>query len=544
MRWPSASVGTLCNMARRIIIFLTAGLLAGAILSAQSSGARSVRWVGVEAPAVDAGRLIRRFPRGSKLVLVGSGGKRDRTVLNLPFFAVRDPEVSFDGKQILFSAQRKADSRWQVWTLKADGTGLRQLTHGRDNCLHPLYLAEGAIAYTGESVRGRAQIYVRTASAATQPITFGPGDFRLEDVLHDGRLLVSAGWPLRAPGLVQRSRQLYVLHPDGSGLRVLRDVTHTGTRNTEAAEIAAGTLVFRGQQPGRAATLWELRAGAVRALPLGIETGSLYWPRPFENGWVVASQRRGSRYLPVMFHPRTHRVRPLLRGDGVAGSLVEVVRLQAHAAPLVYPSILQWLNLPLYRMGEGQLLCLNSRLSMNPRAVAAAAVRVRILGRSSHGSETLGTAPVASDGSFYVQVAADRAIRFQLLDAADRVLREQRSWIWVRPDEQHACTGCHESEALAPPNRWPLILRRKRIPYVIGGPAATAAGAPAARTQGGGKRTGVPRRSKTGASRRTVSMLKPAAQRGTRKQCSVTLCRRMPPMPPGSGASPVQGAEQ
>ena len=84
----------------------------------------------------------------------------------------------------------------------------------------------------------------------------------------------------------------------------------------------------------------------------------------------------------------------------------------------------------------------------------------------------LGEAPVEADGSFYLQVPANQPVRFVLLDERGGTIREERSWVWTRPGEQRGCTGCHGDKALAPENRWPLALRRKEPPAMLGSESA------------------------------------------------------------------------
>jgi hypothetical protein len=66
---------------------------------------------------------------------------------------------------------------------------------------------------------------------------------------------------------------------------------------------------------------------------------------------------------------------------------------------------------------------------------------------------------LAADGSLYTKVPANAPLRFQTLDDQGNVLRESRSWIWVRPAEIRGCIGCHEDPETAPPNRVPLVLK-------------------------------------------------------------------------------------
>ena len=62
----------------------------------------------------------------------------------------------------------------------------------------------------------------------------------------------------------------------------------------------------------------------------------------------------------------------------------------------------------------------------------------------------LGTVPLAPDGSFYIEVPADRAIAFQAVDAEGRWELNEMSWIYVRPGEQRSCLGCHQPRQTAP----------------------------------------------------------------------------------------------
>jgi len=63
--------------------------------------------------------------------------------------------------------------------------------------------------------------------------------------------------------------------------------------------------------------------------------------------------------------------------------------------------------------------------------------------------------PLAADGSFHVEVPADRLLHFQVLDSDRRVVGNQLTWIYARPGERRSCVGCHEPPDSPPP----LLLR-------------------------------------------------------------------------------------
>lgn len=59
-------------------------------------------------------------------------------------------------------------------------------------------------------------------------------------------------------------------------------------------------------------------------------------------------------------------------------------------------------------------------------------------------ARVLGTVPLAADGSFNVEVPADRLLHLQVLDSDRRVVGNQTFWMYARPGEKRACVGCHE----------------------------------------------------------------------------------------------------
>jgi len=57
----------------------------------------------------------------------------------------------------------------------------------------------------------------------------------------------------------------------------------------------------------------------------------------------------------------------------------------------------------------------------------------------------VGYAPIRPDGSFSVEVPANRSLHMQTLDENGMMLVNQITWVQVMPGEQRLCTGCHDS---------------------------------------------------------------------------------------------------
>ena len=62
---------------------------------------------------------------------------------------VRDPDVHFDGRKVIFSMRRNIGEDSHIWEVNADGSGLRQLTSAPGvTDISPLYLPDGAVAFS------------------------------------------------------------------------------------------------------------------------------------------------------------------------------------------------------------------------------------------------------------------------------------------------------------------------------------------------------------------------------------------------------------
>ena len=91
----------------------------------------------------DGGRL--------EVITFGPGGKvaAVRKLAAAPKGVLRDPDVSFDGKRVLFSMRRGRADDYHLYEINIDGAGLNQLTFGSMlSDVDPIYLPGGKVLFS------------------------------------------------------------------------------------------------------------------------------------------------------------------------------------------------------------------------------------------------------------------------------------------------------------------------------------------------------------------------------------------------------------
>jgi hypothetical protein len=135
----------------------------------------------------------------------------------------RDPEVSFDGRRILFSYRPSQEGFYHIYEMQADGAGLRRLTDGPFHDLDPFYLPDGRIGMTSTRCKSRAlcfwvqaaTLFVMEADGANpRPLTANNVNEFTPDLLPDGRILYTRWEYLDKSAIFVQS--LWSILPDGT----------------------------------------------------------------------------------------------------------------------------------------------------------------------------------------------------------------------------------------------------------------------------------------------------------------------------------------
>jgi hypothetical protein len=207
-------------------------------------------------PGSDLYLLSPISPQGELTNLTAQYTQRGQSNPN-NFGAAADPEVSYDGKKILFSMKANRSARWHIYEMNIDGSDLVEMTditNGDD--MDPTYLPNGQILFTSTR-SGIVDEYERRSSPLLHVADRGP-DGRLINIRqisfnqsHDtnpivhssGKVIFSRWEHLGSPNKFP----LFVINPDGSRLFVMYG-SHTPTQSgsrvfLEPRELSDGGLV-------------------------------------------------------------------------------------------------------------------------------------------------------------------------------------------------------------------------------------------------------------------------------------------------------------
>ena len=410
--------------------------------------------------------------------------------------ALGSPSVTFDGKWIYFSmvkphslevksAEPKSGrdpvfdhSFYHLFRVAVTGGVPTQLTFGPFHDIDPVELQDGRIAFTSTRC-GFFEEYHNTPSRAL--FTMHPDGSNIQtltptfifdnepEVMADGRILM-----IRSDNFFDRGKVetlLHAIHPGGThgytefGLDLgpaygnrLRAFNCGSPAPMPDGRIAylTGAAIAVGR-PGCAQRDIQnipIPAGDVAALPdnrllCTVRTSGGVFSRV---GSIAKPTPPGSFDLIGIVDPNFPQSKIVALHAATDGATVHSpVYLGARPRP---PLLADQTN---DRATTGVLYCQDARLTRNTNAGWNHIVGVRVLMgkgttiRSSHsyivhaGNETfdLGTVPLMPDGSFSVEVPADSAIAFQMVDAEGRAELNEMSWIYVRPGESRGCVGCH-----------------------------------------------------------------------------------------------------
>ena len=435
-----------------------------------------------------------------------------------PGGTVRDPDVSFDGKRIVFSMRRGKEDDYHIYVIGADGTGLKQLTKARGvSDIDPIWLPDGDILFSATrepkycmcNRHIMCNLYRMEADGANihqiGKSTLFEGHASL---MPDGRILYDR-WEY-----VDRNfgdaQGLWVCNPDGTGHALYwgNNTSSPGgvidARTLSQSHLAVAVLAACHDRPWGALGLIDRSKGVegrepvLRTWPAAfrdrIRTGGQDFdsttslavkyedPFPLGDRHFLCSRKPGKGEEMELYLLDLHGNETLIHAE--PPGCYDPMPLRPRPAPPVMPTrrTFEHPNAP------GRFYVQNVYIGTHMDGVEPGSVKwLRVIESPEkrnwsqgewhgHGAQApamnwhnfenkriLGTVPVEDDGSAYFEVPANTFVFFQALDENGMMVQSMRSGAYVQPGETYGCVGCHENRVgdIPPTTAVPKAMRRK-----------------------------------------------------------------------------------
>ncbi|NQT37878.1 MAG: hypothetical protein HQ581_10335 [Planctomycetes bacterium] len=447
------------------------------------------------------------------LVMDGSYGTV-RTLLDDPGGVLRNADVSYDGRRILF-AWKKSDRQddFHQYEMDADGGNVRQLTDGLGLADYEgVYLPDGNILFSStrcvQTVDCNwtevSNLYLMdTRGRFMRRVGFDQVHTIFPTVTDDGRVLYTR-WDYNDRAQIY-TQPVFQMNADGTNQREFyggsswfpTNVIHTrkipGVHKAVAIVTghhmpAHGKLAVidpaAGRQEGRGV---QLIAPVRPTEPIRIDKyaqggNQFQYPYPLDEQRFLVTLAlptpegklgRFNIYLIDTDGRRELLVEGRQSGEGIGCR--QIVPLAPRETPHLRPSTVDYRQekgtFYVQDVYEGAALEGIARGTVKRLRVVALRYRAAGIGRTSQkgpgGSsnvstpiavgnaswdvkEVLGTATVHDDGSAWFEAPVRTPVYFQALDEKNHVVQTMRSWATLMPGEHQACVGCHAHKNSTP----------------------------------------------------------------------------------------------
>jgi formylglycine-generating enzyme required for sulfatase activity len=417
---------------------------------------------------------------------------------------VGDVDLHFEADRMLFSMPA-SNGRWQIWEIRSDGSGLRQVTQGQEpdvDNYDACYLPDGRIIFCSTGcfagvpcVGGGnmvANLFLTDADGGnTRQLCFDQDHNWCPTVLNNGRILYTRWEYSDSPHYF--TRLLFHMNPDGTGqmeyyasnsmwpnsIFYARPVPGHATKVVGVVSghhgvPRMGELVLFDPAQGRREADGAVQRipGFGRSVPPVIRDALVdrSWPKflhpyPLSDKYFVVSCKPApdaewGLYLADVFdnllllHEEAGYAcfEPIpMRRTETPPRIPDRVDLTTDVATVYLSDVYRGDGLAGVPQGAVKALRIYSPHYAYPGM--GGHIHIGIDGPWDV-RRILGTVPVQPDGSAVFQVPANTPIAVQPLDEQGAALQVMRSWFTAMPGEVLSCVGCHESQNSGPPSQF------------------------------------------------------------------------------------------
>ena len=432
----------------------------------------------------------------------------------LPAGAVLAPDLSYDGKTILFAFTQAEKTRYKwserstyhLFSVKTDGSELTQLTDGPWNDFDPCWMPNGRIVFISERRGGFGRCHARPVPIFTLHSMKADGSdivcLSVHDsnewhpsIDNDGRIVYTR-WDYIDRGFNQ-AHHPWVTTPDGHDPRAVHGNFKEQQGDNPVMELDVRAIPGSHKYVATAAPHHGQAFGSLilidpdvfddnRMSPIIPLTPDAKFPeantgsnndQKYATAWPLSE-----RYYLCVYDPagggrrgrkNTHAIHLLDARTGKKTLIyhdpqiacLSPIPLRPRRKPPIIPS----------RSATGRTAAVgvaNVYDSTLPFPAGTKIKHLRIIhvlpkstphhhqpqisyGVEKNARAVLGTVPVEDDGSAYFTLPAGISVFFQALDEDLEAVQSMKSATYVQPGERLLCMGCHEprKRSPSPPNR-------------------------------------------------------------------------------------------
>ena len=191
------------------------------------------------------GNTWRYFPKSQIVFLNSNKANESLKVLTKNFYAACAPQISYDGKSMIFSAKKSQKELWQIWEMNLKNLKTHQITNSKNNCLDPAYLPKNRFVFSemDSIVIAKKGIPLFTGNldgSNIGQITFNPTANIASTVLKDGRILTLSNeiYPNHKKAMFMAMR------PDGTKELLFHKASKGSSIKSGGFETTQGNIVF------------------------------------------------------------------------------------------------------------------------------------------------------------------------------------------------------------------------------------------------------------------------------------------------------------
>ena len=409
-----------------------------------------------------------RYNSDSRIVSLNLNKPKDKVkVLTEDFFSACSPEISYDGKFMVFTAQKRQQDVWQIWEMNLKNLKSRQVTFATENCIDPIYLPSGQLLFSKLMVidkekTGHSLFTCDPDGSNVSQITYNPHTYFASKILNDGRVLTISKqlYP------DQRDGVLMIMRPDGSKNELFYRGSGGGDLHDLGSETNNGEIIFIESDINDSRSLISINYNRPMQSRINLSSqikGDFYSISPAQKDHLLVSYRlsENDRYAVYDFNTENKTLgETIYKNDEY--NVIEAIVFQNQERPKKLPSEINM------SVKTGLLLCqdinFSSIHSNDSTSTFSKAVKIELEGIES----SLGVVDVENDGSFYLKVLADTPFRIKTIDEHGKVVNGPGSWLYLRPNERRGCIGCHDSNNQVPDNKQSLSTTKNPILIPVG----------------------------------------------------------------------------